>query len=171
MVGNGNGIPPTPVQGDGEGIGALGLSRSPSAPVSPVTTTDPAAAMASGSQSQDNGPPGSARKKAGRSVPIDPLSRRFGKAIVNEDDVEREFWRLTESTYDTVEVEYGADVHSTTHGRYVVALLWTPRYGRRDSGKLLQREADEQRCTHHGNTPSRFILERRLESQQYADPP
>ncbi|KAK8846748.1 hypothetical protein IAR55_005835 [Kwoniella newhampshirensis] len=45
-----------------------------------------------------------------------PLARRFGKAIVTEDDVEREFWRLTESSTDTVEVEYGADIHSTTHG-------------------------------------------------------
>ena len=46
-------------------------------------------------------------------VPI----RRFGRASVAEDDVEREFWRLTESHSDTVEVEYGADIHSTTHGR------------------------------------------------------
>ncbi|ORY26874.1 PLU-1-like protein-domain-containing protein [Naematelia encephala] len=44
------------------------------------------------------------------------LSRSFGKTVVNEDDVEREFWRLTESTTETVEVEYGADIHSTTHG-------------------------------------------------------
>ena len=47
----------------------------------------------------------------------DPLAREFGRATVTEDDVEREFWRLTESSSDTVEVEYGADVHSTTHGR------------------------------------------------------
>lgn len=33
-----------------------------------------------------------------------------------EDDVEREFWRLVESLTETVEVEYGADIHSTTHG-------------------------------------------------------
>lgn len=36
---------------------------------------------------------------------------------VSEDDVEREFWRLVHSPNETVEVEYGADVHSTTHGR------------------------------------------------------
>jgi len=36
---------------------------------------------------------------------------------VTENDVEREFWRLTESNTETVDVEYGADVHSTTHGR------------------------------------------------------
>lgn len=46
------------------------------------------------------------------------LSRSFGKVEVSEDDVEKEFWRLTESSTDTVEVEYGADVHSTTHGRW-----------------------------------------------------
>jgi histone demethylase JARID1 len=50
---------------------------------------------------------------------LDPLARTFGRTVVSEDDVEREFWRLTESNSDTVEVEYGADVHSTTHGRYV----------------------------------------------------
>ena len=35
---------------------------------------------------------------------------------VTEEDVEREFWRLVESLTETVEVEYGADIHSTTHG-------------------------------------------------------
>ena len=38
---------------------------------------------------------------------------------VPEDTVEREFWRLVESTFETVEVEYGADLHSTQHGRFV----------------------------------------------------
>ena len=33
-----------------------------------------------------------------------------------EDEVEREFWRLVESLTEVVEVEYGADIHSTTHG-------------------------------------------------------
>ncbi|ODN96426.1 histone demethylase JARID1 [Cryptococcus wingfieldii CBS 7118] len=42
--------------------------------------------------------------------------RRFGKVLVSEDDVEREFWRLIESSLDTVDVEYGADIHSSTHG-------------------------------------------------------
>lgn len=45
------------------------------------------------------------------------LTRVFGESTVSEDDVEREFWRLTEDPNDTVEIEYGADVHSTTHGR------------------------------------------------------
>lgn len=38
------------------------------------------------------------------------------KKAVTEDDVEREFWRLVESVNEEVEVEYGADIHSTTHG-------------------------------------------------------
>ena len=38
------------------------------------------------------------------------------KRPVTEEDVEREFWRLVESPSEEVEVEYGADIHSTTHG-------------------------------------------------------
>ena len=49
----------------------------------------------------------------------DPHRRPIGNVLVTEDDVENEFWRLVQSPHDTVEVEYGADVHSTTHGRYV----------------------------------------------------
>jgi len=44
----------------------------------------------------------------------DPITN--GKKAVTEDDVEREFWRLVESPSEEVEVEYGADIHSTTHG-------------------------------------------------------
>jgi [histone H3]-trimethyl-L-lysine4 demethylase len=44
---------------------------------------------------------------------MDPVTKRFG---VPEEEVELEFWRLTESLTETVEVEYGADLHSTTHG-------------------------------------------------------
>ncbi|KIW07093.1 hypothetical protein, variant [Verruconis gallopava] len=46
-------------------------------------------------------------------VQPDPVT---GKRQPTEDEVEREFWRLTESLTETVEVEYGADIHSTTHG-------------------------------------------------------
>lgn len=38
------------------------------------------------------------------------------KQHLEEDDVEREFWRLVDELSDTTEVEYGADIHSTTHG-------------------------------------------------------
>ena len=38
------------------------------------------------------------------------------KRTATEDDVEREFWRLVESIAESVEVEYGADIHSTAHG-------------------------------------------------------
>ena len=47
----------------------------------------------------------------------DPYANRFGNMVVTEDDVELEFWRLVQTPTETVEVEYGADVHSTTHGR------------------------------------------------------
>ncbi|THH33534.1 hypothetical protein EUX98_g693 [Antrodiella citrinella] len=46
----------------------------------------------------------------------DPAVNRFGDVVVTETDVEHEFWRLVQSSTETVEVEYGADVHSTTHG-------------------------------------------------------
>lgn len=45
---------------------------------------------------------------------FDPVAN--AKRAVSEDDVEREFWRLVESITEVVEVEYGADIHSTTHG-------------------------------------------------------
>lgn len=47
-------------------------------------------------------------------MPFDPVLNC--KRTVTEDDVEREFWRLVESITEMVEVEYGADIHSTTHG-------------------------------------------------------
>ena len=47
----------------------------------------------------------------------DSASNRIGNVKVSEYDVEEEFWRLVQSPNETVEVEYGADVHSTTHGR------------------------------------------------------
>ncbi|KAG6910147.1 hypothetical protein DXG01_012906 [Tephrocybe rancida] len=46
----------------------------------------------------------------------DPKVNMIGDVQVSEYDVEKEFWRLVQSTDETVEVEYGADVHSTTHG-------------------------------------------------------
>lgn len=36
---------------------------------------------------------------------------------VSEEDCEDEFWRLVENPHETCEVEYGADLHSTHHGR------------------------------------------------------
>jgi histone demethylase JARID1 len=47
-------------------------------------------------------------------LPYDPIHNCHRP--VTEDDVEREFWRLVASLEETVEVEYGADIHSTTHG-------------------------------------------------------
>lgn len=51
-------------------------------------------------------------------TPDDPMLTKVGDIVVSEYDVEDEFWRLVQSPHDTVEVEYGADVHSTTHGRH-----------------------------------------------------
>jgi histone demethylase JARID1 len=48
----------------------------------------------------------------------DVMKTRVGNITVSEYDVEEEFWRLVQSPHETVEIEYGADVHSTTHGRY-----------------------------------------------------
>jgi histone demethylase JARID1 len=45
-----------------------------------------------------------------------PTTSMIGNVAVSEEDLEREFWRLTKSDDEIVEVEYGADVHSTTHG-------------------------------------------------------
>jgi histone demethylase JARID1 len=46
-----------------------------------------------------------------------PMNNRVGNVVVSEYDLEEEFWRLVQSQNETVEIEYGADVHSTTHGR------------------------------------------------------
>ncbi|KAJ7126421.1 jumonji superfamily protein [Mycena crocata] len=46
----------------------------------------------------------------------DPTSSRIGNVTVSEHNLETEFWRLVNTQDETVEVEYGADVHSTTHG-------------------------------------------------------
>ncbi|KAK9467189.1 JmjC domain, hydroxylase-domain-containing protein [Lipomyces arxii] len=46
-----------------------------------------------------------------------PQDSKTGKTrSPTEDEVENEFWRLVEDVTDTVEVEYGADIHSTIHG-------------------------------------------------------
>lgn len=47
----------------------------------------------------------------------DITKNRIGNVTISEYDVEEEFWRLVQSPHETVEIEYGADVHSTTHGR------------------------------------------------------
>lgn len=46
---------------------------------------------------------------------------------IHEEDIEREFWRLVEDMNDTVEVEYGADIHSTTHGSGFPTIEKQPR--------------------------------------------
>ncbi|PBL02905.1 hypothetical protein ARMGADRAFT_955558 [Armillaria gallica] len=46
----------------------------------------------------------------------DPTNTRIGNVTLSEYDMENEFWRLVQTPHETVEIEYGADVHSTTHG-------------------------------------------------------
>ena len=41
---------------------------------------------------------------------------RTGSSGVTEEQVEEEFWRMVSNVHETVEVDYGADIHSTTHG-------------------------------------------------------
>ncbi|KAK5222792.1 hypothetical protein LTR72_005629 [Exophiala xenobiotica] len=50
----------------------------------------------------------------GTRMPFDPVTNTQRRPT--EDDIEREFWRLVEDITESVEVEYGADIHSTTHG-------------------------------------------------------
>ncbi|KAH7033517.1 PLU-1-like protein [Microdochium trichocladiopsis] len=47
-------------------------------------------------------------------MPFDPVLNC--PRPVTEDDVEREFWKLVTNIEETHEVEYGADIHCTTHG-------------------------------------------------------
>jgi len=47
-------------------------------------------------------------------MPFDPVLNC--PRPVTEEDVEQEFWRLVTDLEETVEVEYGADIHCTTHG-------------------------------------------------------
>lgn len=53
--------------------------------------------------------------------------KKLGETQVDEYNVEREFWRLTGCYFGDLDVEYGADLHSSTHGRYESSLLkWLP---------------------------------------------
>ena len=49
-----------------------------------------------------------------KKMPFDPVLNCHRP--VTEDDVEHEFWRLVADIDETVTVEYGADIHCTTHG-------------------------------------------------------
>ncbi|KAJ4479141.1 jumonji superfamily protein [Lentinula aciculospora] len=56
----------------------------------------------------------------------DPTALHFGDVTVSEYDIENEFWRLVQSSNETVETEYGADIHSTTHGSAMPTLETHP---------------------------------------------
>jgi [histone H3]-trimethyl-L-lysine4 demethylase len=44
------------------------------------------------------------------------ISKNLNGVSVSEEQVEEEFWRMVSNVQETVEVDYGADIHSTTHG-------------------------------------------------------
>jgi histone demethylase JARID1 len=58
-------------------------------------------------------------------MPFDPITN--APKPITEDDVEREFWHAVGNVTETVEVEYGADIHSTTHGSGFPTLEKNPR--------------------------------------------
>ena len=43
----------------------------------------------------------------------------LAEKVLSDNDIENEFWKLTESPFEDVTVEYGADLHTSIHGRYV----------------------------------------------------
>ncbi|GAA6008954.1 hypothetical protein JCM10207_004039 [Rhodosporidiobolus poonsookiae] len=55
-------------------------------------------------------------KGKAREDPAAPEQDVWTEQLAIEDHFEREFWRLVESPFETVEVEYGADVQSTKDG-------------------------------------------------------
>ena len=58
-------------------------------------------------------------------MPFDPIFN--GPRSATEDDVEREFWSLVSNLTDSKVVEYGADIHSTTHGSGFPTIETHPR--------------------------------------------
>jgi hypothetical protein len=42
----------------------------------------------------------------------------FARSWPTEDAVEREYWRLAQDAYEDLEVLYGADLHTSTFGRF-----------------------------------------------------
>lgn len=55
-------------------------------------------------------------KGKGRFTRAESEDKAFAEQLAIEDHVEREFWRLVESTDETVEVEYGADIDASKDG-------------------------------------------------------
>lgn len=53
--------------------------------------------------------------KNGQQQQLDPQ-----QPPATEEECENEFWRLVENPHETCQVEYGADLHSTQHGRYFI---------------------------------------------------
>ncbi|KAK7049753.1 hypothetical protein VNI00_005784 [Paramarasmius palmivorus] len=86
-------------------------------------------------------------------------SNKFGDVLVTENDVENEFWRLVQSPDETVEIEYGADIHSTTHGRLV------------HSTSSWHSILTEIQCNaNFGDPPAQSLFEGPLEPEQHTCP-
>lgn len=66
------------------------------------------------------------------------IEQRLGNRIVSEDDVEKEFWRLVDCPEETVETEYGADIHTTETGSAFPTLKTNPTSKYATSGWNLE---------------------------------
>lgn len=66
------------------------------------------------------------------------IEQRLGNRIVSEDDVEKEFWRLVDCPEETVQTEYGADIHTTETGSAFPTLKTNPTSKYATSGWNLE---------------------------------
>lgn len=71
----------------------------------------------------DHPVPGVAEKDMTKEILNDGDPEDWEREALIEDHVEREFWRLVASPDEAVEVEYGADIHTTKWGRYVAIAI------------------------------------------------
>ncbi|KAJ3336197.1 hypothetical protein HDU93_003463 [Gonapodya sp. JEL0774] len=55
-----------------------------------------------------------------------PVEGAKGRGGVTEEDVETEFWNLVEDPYNGVEVEYGADLHTSVYGSRNIPGMMVP---------------------------------------------
>lgn len=75
----------------------------------------------------DHPVPGLTKEDLNKEVLTDGGLEDWEREAAIEDHVEREFWRLVASPDEAVEVEYGADIHTTKWGRWV-ALIHDMRF-------------------------------------------
>lgn len=93
-------------------------------PPKPKAASKPARAFYGEDSDDDSGGDGASDGgEADGVVPPNGVERTVGDVVVSEHDVEAEFWRLVDSKTETVEVEYGADVHSASPSVSLTRLL------------------------------------------------